>query len=167
MNNIDGTISIAKELLTSGVGKRCDIRRLSNNYLFLYEKVKEFEKIIYKLKGGESIKRIISYRESRIYENSDNYNHASGSVCSEYKAVNKLLGFGLVTIGQHGWEHYEIKGPERHVNSFLFLTKTMSKLIQDAYNDGFEDGKKTMVLLASGKITLNELNNKVVEPKRR
>lgn len=154
---------IAKESKVSGVGRRRDIRMLSTGFLALHGRVKELEEILYKLKGGKPVKRVISYSELRIGRYSDYHKHNTGSITLEYEEINRLLGFGLVTIGQHGWEYYEIKGPEQHVQAFLFLTRTISRLIQDAYNDGFEDGKKIMTLLAAGKITLEELNNRVIE----
>lgn len=154
---------IAKETSISGVGRRRDLRRMSKSYLALHDKVKELEEIINKLKGGESVERRISYRESRIFINSDCCNRLVASVHPEYDAINRLFGFGLVSVEEAGFEWYIIKGPEQHVKSFLFLTKAISKLIQDAYNSGFEDGKKMLILLASEKITLKELDNKALK----
>lgn len=152
---------IAKEALVSGVGRRRNIRMLSTGYLALHGRVDELEKKIMELQGGESIERKVPYADSCIDRNTDCSGGLLASVYPEYDAVNKLLGFGLVSA-EYFFGHSIIKGPEQHMKSFLFLTKTISKLIQDAYNEGFEDGKKTIGLLASGKITLKELNNRAL-----
>ena len=71
--------------------------------------------------------------------------------------IGHLLGFGIVEV-KNNMSFIEATGPEQHIETYATLTQKINAATQQAYEMGFEDGKKLLQLIAAGEITVSKLS---------
>ena len=162
MKQIANRISDGGKVLTS------EARQVANAYLSALEKIAVLEKQIETLGGGASV-TLYSWKEegrhpkhfdalhSRVWDfvRADKTHSASGREISQ---LNDLLRFGIVEGGHMGLNYTSISAPEHHAKRFLEINRIVTELIQNGYNEGFNDGKSLLRGLANGSVSMSDFS---------
>ena len=155
-------ISTGGKVLTS------EARQVASAYLGVLEKIAELEKQIETLGGSPSV-TLYSWKDegrhpkhfdallSRVWDfvRADKTHSASGV---EISRLNDLLKFGIIDDGHLGLYYTSISAPEHHAKRFLEINRIVTELIQNAYNEGFNDGKSVLRGLANGSVSMADFS---------
>jgi hypothetical protein len=134
-----------------------EARNLAHDYLYRLEQIEELERKLRSITGGENVKVNLYGKAGRIesFRSRDGTYPPSHNLLQE---TREILRDGLSINYAPYTTSDVITGSDIQVSRFLKINANLTKVIQSAYDEGFEDGSALLRGLANGTMSITDYN---------